>query len=347
LRARPPDPLLRRYRLAAQKLTAESPASSATDAARAVCGVQAQDVRASHLALRSRVSGLERADVDGADLVRTWTVRGTVHLIAAADRDWLHSLCGPRFGQRFEAWIERRGGLETARGMRDDVVDLLAERPRDRASLLVELAERGHPDLGPHAVNVFVPWLAAEGLVVGLPDGRYRAADRPAAIDPDEALATMARRYLAGYGPASAADLAAWSGLPVGAARRGLEAIAPLEGAGDLVALPGTLDREPPPPAPALLLAAFDTAMLGWRSRDVLVPRDHGKSLLPGSGMVRPTVLVGGAVTGTWRLAGSGRRRAIEVDWFRRPAAKRALEAEARYVRRFLGLDGIEVHRRS
>src|SRR5437763_3418846 len=123
--------LLRRRRIAAQRLAPETAASSAVEAAAAVCGVQAQDVRASCLALRSRVPGLERREVDEADLVRTWTVRGTVHLIPAADRAWLHALCAPRFGARFEAWIERRGGLEIARGMRADVVDILAEAPRD------------------------------------------------------------------------------------------------------------------------------------------------------------------------------------------------------------------------
>jgi hypothetical protein len=342
--AAPPADLLRRLRLAAQCLTPEAAAASPVAAAEAVCGVQAQDVRASRLALRSRVPGLERAEVDRAELVRTWTVRGTVHLISGADRGWLHALCAPRFGgPRFERLIERRGGLEIARRMRRDVVEILTERPLDRAALLAELAGRGHRDLGPRAVNLFVPWLAMQGLVVGLPDGRYRAADPPSDVDPDEALATMARRYLAGYGPASAADLAAWSGLPVGAARRGLAAIGPLERVGELRALPGRLDRDPSAPPPAHLLAAFDTAMLGWRSREFLLGGRDGSRLLPGGGVVRPAVLARGLIAGTWRLAGPGRRRAIEIDWFGRAAAGRELEAEARDVARFLGLEPAEL----
>jgi len=285
------------------------------------------------------VPGLERADVDGADLVRTWTVRGTVHLIPAADRDWLHALCAPRFGARFETLIERRGALDIAREMRPDVVEILAEAPRDRAGLLAEVAVRGHGDLGPRAVNIFVPWLATEGLVVGLPDGRYRAADPPSAVDIDEALATMAHRYLAGYGPASAADLAAWSGLPLGLARRGIDALGTLEEAGDLRALPGTLDGEPPRTPPGRLLAAFDTAMLGWRSRELLLGGQDGARLLPGSGMVRATVLARGVIAGTWRIGGSGRRREGEIEWLGRPPPRRQLEAEARDVGRFLGVN--------
>ncbi|MDQ3721105.1 MAG: winged helix DNA-binding domain-containing protein, partial [Actinomycetota bacterium] len=271
---------------------------------------------------RSRVPGLTRAEVEAAPLVRTWTVRGTVHLIAEEDRPWLHALCAPRYGPRFEAMLAKRGGLDAARAMRGDILDLLAEKPRDRASLLVELASRGHPDLGPHAVNVLVPWASQQGLVVGLADGRLRASESPPPLDFDEALATLARRYLAGYGPAGAEDLAHWSGQPLSVARRALDA----GGAFDL--------PEDPPPAPALkLLAAFDTTMLGHRRRGWVVPTEHDHRVLPGGGMLRPVVLARGVGAGTWRYGASG----LEVDWFDRPAGSRALGAEAADVARFLG----------
>jgi hypothetical protein len=338
LAAKPSDTLLRRHRLAAQRLTAETAAAGVVDAASAVVGIQAQDVRAAGLALRSRVPGLTRADVDDSDLVRTWTVRGTVHLIPAADRPWMHALFAPRFGARFEAWIDKRGGLETARGMRDDVVDILTDQSLDRAGLLAELYARGHHDLGPNASNVFMPWLASQGIVVGLPDGRYLAAEPPEPVDEDEALGTMARRYLAGYGPATPQDLAYWSGLSLTAARRGLDAAGALEEVGEMKALPGALDREPPPAPPARLLAAFDTLLLGWRSRELLLGGHDQSRLLPGSGMISPTVLARGGIAGTWRLSGSGPRRRIEVSWFGRPAARRELHSEVRDVARFLAL---------
>jgi hypothetical protein len=283
-----------------------------------VCGVQAQDVRAAGLALRSRVPGLTRADVDAAPLVRTWTVRGTVHLIAEEDRPWLHALCAPRWGPRFEALLERRGGLETAKRMLPDMVGLLAEEPRDRASLLAALAERGHADLGPHAVNVLVPWASQQGVLVGLPDGRLRAADRPAEVDHDEALATIGRRYLEGYGPAGAEDLANWSGQPLGVCRRALEAAGPVEP-----------PPEPPYPPRASLLAAFDTTLLGYRSRDWIVPAEHDRRVLRGGGILRPVVLADGAAVGTWRLP----RGRLEVEWFGPEADLSAEEAD---VARFL-----------
>jgi hypothetical protein len=65
----------------------------------------------------------------------------------------------------------------------DDIVALLGERALDRAGLLRELAARGHPGLGQCSINVLMPWAAAQGLIVGLPDGRYRAAQPPATVD--------------------------------------------------------------------------------------------------------------------------------------------------------------------
>ena len=150
-------------------------------------------------------------------------------------------------------------------------------------------------------------------------------------------------RYLAGYGPAGAADLAKWSGLPVSVARRALDAAGEreavtFEGA-DLLALPGTLDAEPPKPPPALLLAPFDTAMLGWRTREPLVAAGDDARVLPGGGIVKATLLARGRATATWRVDGSGRRRRLVLDRFGRNPAAAALRAEAADIARFLHLD--------
>jgi DNA glycosylase AlkZ-like len=305
-------------------------------AARAVVGVQAQDVRPAALALRSRVPGLRRTDVDGSGLIRTWTVRGTVHLIDPSDRPWLQAVVGPRNLAHFDTAMRQRGDYDAAVRMLGDLAGALRDRPLDRAGLLRELAARGHPGLGQRSVNVLMPWAAAQGLVVGLPDGRYRAAEPPPAVDTDLALATLARRYLAGYGPATAADLASWSGLPLSSARRGLAALGPIEADGELLALPGTLDAPASPAPRARLLAAFDTIMLGYRRRVPLVASGDDHHVLPGGGMLRPVVLVDGVAAGTWRVTAQGGRRRVSVNWFRSPAESPELRAEQLSVEAFL-----------
>lgn len=81
-----------------------------------------------------------------------------------------------------------------------DAIELCAERPRDRASLLRALVERGHPSLEQGPINTFVPWLSSQGLIVTDTAGRLHAADPPAPVDHDEALAILGTRYRAGYG---------------------------------------------------------------------------------------------------------------------------------------------------
>jgi len=317
------DERLRRARLAAQRLTPATACTSAEEAARAVIGVQAQDLRAAALALRSRVPGLTRGAIRAAALVRTWTVRGTVHLIAASDRPWLHALLADRNACMFGARFERFGIVEEINAMRGDVVDLCAERPRDRASLLRALVERGHPSLEQGPINTFVPWLSTQGLIVTDIDGLLHAADPPPSVDHDEALAILGARYRAGYGPCDATDLAKWSSLPITQARRALDAARPLSEA----------DAWPiNDPPPCLLLAAFDTLMLGYRTREPFVAAEDDHHVLKGGGMLKPVALSDGAATGIWSIA-KGRP---EPSWFDRPAPTAALASEAADIQRFL-----------
>jgi hypothetical protein len=309
-------------RLDAQRLTPATACASAEEAARAVIGIQAQDLRAAALALRSRVPGLTRTEVRAAPLVRTWTVRGTVHLIAASDRPWLHALLAERNARVFGARFERLGAVEAVRAIRGDAVELCAERPRDRASLLRALVERGHPSLEQGPINTFVPWLSTQGLIVTDVDGLLHAADPPPAVDHDEALAILGARYRAGYGPCDATDLAKWSSLPITQARRALDAA----GKNDTDAWP----TDDPPPC--LMLAAFDTLMLGHRTREPFVATKHDPHILKGGGMLKPVVLSEGVATGIWSI----RKGRAEPTWFGPAAPAGALAGESSDIERFL-----------
>lgn len=331
------DESLRRRRLAAQRLVPETAAAAAADAARAVLGIQAQDLRAAGLAVRVRVPGAVPSDLASTELVRTWTVRGTAHLLAADDLPWIDALTGPRNRRRFDALMKKRSNLETAEAIRPAALDLLAAGPLTRAELLERLDERGLPSLGPHSVNVLIPWLTSTGEVIGAADGSFRLADPPAAVDPDEALATLGRRYLEGYGPAGPEDLARWSGLPITLCRRALADVPGAEDAGEGLLVPAGAPAPEPPPA--LLLGAFDTSMLGWRDRDLLVRPSHGDRLLPGGGVIRAVVLASGRAAGTWKIEGSGRRRRVAFDWFARRPPASALAAEIAAVGEWLGLE--------
>src|ERR1700674_70361 len=98
------DEQVRALRLRTQRLTPQQPgaASSVARVMREMCGVQAQDASAAALAVRVRSVGLVAADVERArveerTITRTWGPRGTLHLLATEDLDWLLPLLGPIF----------------------------------------------------------------------------------------------------------------------------------------------------------------------------------------------------------------------------------------------------------
>ena len=85
-------------------------AGTVVDAVRRVVGLQGQDVRANRLGVRVRSHGLTAGDVDAAVrervVVRTWAMRGTLHMVAADDLPWVHAAFGDYFAARGAA---RRG----------------------------------------------------------------------------------------------------------------------------------------------------------------------------------------------------------------------------------------------
>ncbi len=233
------------------------------------------------------------------------------------------ALLAERNARTFGARFERFGVVDVVNAMRRDVVELCAEGPRDRASLLRALLERGHPSLEQGPINTIVPWLSTQGLIVTDVDGLLHAADPPPAVEHDEALAILGARYIAGYGPCDATDLAKWSALPITTARRALDAAGVQPG----------LDAWPVDDPPAcLLLAAFDTLMLGHRSRAPFVAAEHDHYVLRGGGMLKPVALSAGVATGTWSI----KKGRPEPAWFGPSVPTRALNSEAADIERFL-----------
>ncbi len=306
--------------------------------------VQAQDLRSARLALRARGAARDAAEVDAAltadrSLVAGWLMRGTLHLVAREDYGWLHALTASQSAATCRRRLAQLGGDADAAGP-VIVSALAADGPLSRAALGERLAARGIRTDGqilPHLLA-----LAAAGgevLLGPVRDGRLcfaHARDwlgapvRP--LDGDSAPAELARRYLRAHGPATAGDLASWSGLALRDARAGLEAIATeLEQTGELV----DLARRPAAPSQLKprLLGAFDDYLLGWRDRAFAVAPEHARRVHPGGGILRATALANGRAVGTW----SWRRGSVAIDPFEplpdRVAA--ALSREARDVARF------------
>ena len=276
-------------------------------------------------------------------LLITWLNRGTLHLVVADDYWWLHPLTTPQLVTGNARRLLQEGVSPAQADLGVDVVAAaVAEGPRTRAQLRAVLDAAGVPTRGQALVHVLMAATLRGHVVRGPMVGGDHAyvsvrgwlGKPPAAEDREEMLARLARRYLAGHGPADARDLAKWAGITLGDARRGLAGIADelVQHADGLVDLPG---RDPAPDLPPpRLLGPFDPLLLGWSSREPFV--GVHQELVTVNGLFRPAAVVGGRVVGTWGLAdGTVSIRALEQI---RPAASKALRADARYVLRFLGL---------
>ncbi len=228
-------------RFAAQLLSGE-PAHSAVDVVTRLLAVQGQDPRGARLAIRARSAGLTRADVDRAltderSLLITWLNRGTLHLVRSEDYWWLHRLTTPQLFAGSARRLAQEGvpPEDGDRAVAAIEAALAADGPLTRAQLRERIAATGVRTEGQALIHILA--LAAlrgrtvRGPMIGGEHAHTLVRDwlgaPPALPDRDVALAELARRYLAGHGPATDRDLARWAGLPLRDARRGLAGIAP------------------------------------------------------------------------------------------------------------------------
>ena len=334
----------------AERLTAQllsgPPARDPAAVAERLLAVQGQDPRGVRLAIRARSTGLSRADVDRAltedrSILITWLNRGTLHLVRREDYSWLHALTTPPLFTASARRLAQEGVSPDAadRGIAAIERSLADEGPLTRAQLQQHVAAAGVRTEGQALLHVI--WAAClRGLAVRGPmvDGHHAYAlvrdwlGESAPVDREAALAELARRYLAGHGPARDRDLAKWAGLPLRDARAGLEAIAPelaerADGLVDLARRTPAADLPPP-----RLLGAFDPVLLGWTSREPLLGA-HEPAITIG-GMFLPFALVRGKAVATWGMPGGE----VVLQPFGRlsRADAAALEADAADVARFL-----------
>jgi hypothetical protein len=322
-------------------------ASSPLEAVARIVGVQAQDSSAARLGIRARSEGLDANTLDNAigvsrSIIRTWAMRGTLHMLAAGDVHWVVELLGHRFITKYrrtrlalgltDSLLERAVGALPAvlRGTppvtRSELVDRLCDagitisaKGQAPAHLVVVASLQGILCCGPDT-------LSGKSTYVLLDEWSPRQNGKPADL-----LAELARRYLLGHGPASATDFAAWSGLPTVEARDAIGRVADdfeeavIHGERAWFQVPTGSESHS-----VRLLGGFDVYLLAYRRRAFALDPLHSARVHPGGGLIRPVVLVDGHVEGTWHWR-SGR---IGVEWF--GPERKGFQQEADDVARFL-----------
>lgn len=328
------DRALNRALLARQHLLARTP-DDVPAVVEHLVGLQAQNPWSPFLGLWSRVEGFTTADLDAAllarDVLRISVMRSTVHLVTAHDAPVLAALAVPVMARELRANARRRESLAAVD--LDSMVALAAEHlraaPRVTTDLGAFLAQRW-PQAHPQDLSAFARALLP--LVQVTPRGLWR---RPAATtwttldawlpevvaaSPDlddpavraEAVRGVVLRYLAAFGPASVADVQAWSGLtglrPVVAGLRdrlvALPAVAARDGGRprELLDLPDAPRPDPGTPAPVRFLPDYDNLWLAHAQRTRVIDDAHRRRLQTPNGRLPAAVLVDGRVRATWSV---------------------------------------------
>lgn len=265
---------------------------------------------------------LERA-LARKQLVRATLMRATIHLVSA--RDYL------RFHPALEHAIRRRyrRSFDT-----DELLELAAQ---------VEAATREPRPAKEVRALVDPEWwfrVLHHARLLRV-DGDYVSAeawlDKPYA-PAEDGLRHLLRRYLAAWGPATAADAAAWTGLQVGELREALEEVGTRRLRDEQGRLLYDLPRAPRPgadtPTPPRLLPRFDNVVLSHADRTRVVS-DELRKVIIRAGEVDPVVLVDGFVAGRWRR----KNRRVQVEWLAEVTrtARQEVEDEARRLEAFAG----------
>jgi hypothetical protein len=337
---------LNRATLSRQLLLAREPLT-VVDGVRRVVALQAQHPASPYLALWNRLTGFTSAELDAAftrrSVVKATLMRITLHAVHAEDYEVFRAamqptLYGSRLGARFAAV-----GLTPA-DAEEIVPELLAfaGRSRTTAEIRAWIEERfgaekkdgawwGLKAYAPlHHAPTDAPWsfgVRSSFVAAGtepMPTGR-------AAVP--EALGTLILRYLAGFGPASVADVAQFAMVqraPVREALRALDGVLEqLQGPEGvtLFDLPGASRPPADTPAPPRLMAMWDSILLAYADRSRVIPPAYRPLVIRNNGDVLPTLLVDGYVAGVWRPVDGG----IEATAFHplSPAAWDGLAAEA------------------
>ena len=355
---------LNRATLARQLLLERASGLDPVSALEQIGGVQAQEPASPFLALWTRLAdfdpGALRTAFERRDVVKATLMRITLHAVSAADYRALLPALLPMF--------RASGSLRRGTPRPEHVEELaavaaeFAVTPRRSFELRDFLA--GHAGTGSLETPVWW-WVRRTLPLVHVPEEvGWSFTRRPlittasawfddaSMVDGggmaiEVARRHVVRRYLGGFGPASTADLSAWTGLSASDFRA---AIAALDDEGSLVRFRDEAGRElldlPDAPrpgedatAPPRLLPMWDEILLGFRDRTRVISDEDRARVISRNGDVLPTFLVDGRVGGFWWAEPDGAGTRVVFEPFRPLAAadRRALEAEGDRLARFVG----------
>jgi uncharacterized protein YcaQ len=344
-----------------------------------VCGLHAQAARSPYLALWSRVEGfddqlLDKALFEDKSLVKTWVMRGTLHIVPSAEL--------PVYNRSLRRmWFEHHGrfmkapewlSVEQRRNqVYPKILQALTQKPLKRKDLGDKVRSLLKDNSLPYE-RLFSGWggilkeTAYEGLTVHAEPCERESCFAKlsqwlprivlSSVSEEEAQKRLFVKYLHGYGPATQQDFSLWSGLMAGDTKKAIENASSMieqievEGAKgqfwilkeDMRALDSV---DPAEPAPTRLLPKFDSILLGHKDRSRIIKDQHKKLVFkPKVGDIAATVLIDGQIAGTWKHTRKRHALAVSIKPFRKIAQDNIEEVkqQASELSQYMGAEELD-----
>ncbi len=370
-RTNPTPRVMGRLRLVSQGLLSGG-FPTVPDAVRWMTCMQAQDLGSALWAVGQRVPGTAASDVraalDAGTVVRSWPMRGTLHLLAPEDLQWILSITGGRLmnslaGRHRELGITsedishcRDIAFKTAEDLKAGGApgasrEQLFQAFEDAGQ--ITKAQRGIHLLGSLCQRAWLvqgPMAGANGKVgvqqLFVPFDEWIPDSRE--LDRQEGIAELLFRYVRSHGPATIKDFAWWSQIPLTEARAALnevqDRLVELQLGGSSYWLsPETaamLDDDVPGSRSMLALPGFDEFLLGYQDRSLVLAPEFAELVVPGkNGVFKRIMVSGGEVVGTWARPASGKTVSVVPEPFAGQlgaAAERSFHAQGRAYLKFM-----------
>lgn len=296
--------------------------------------IQAQDYLAALWAIGLRVSdssiiesSVEQAIAD-REIVRTWPMRGTLHILASEDAKWMLQLLTPRVikssaGRHHQLELDENDFKKSRKLIEKALQD---GQQLTRAELYCTLEDKGISTEGQRGYHILC-YLAQNAVICfGPRRGKQHTfvlfdnwVPESRLLSGDEALAELGARYIKSRGPVTAYDFAYWSGLKITTSKKAFQLVEERFEKEEINDQTYWFSDFPKPPANKSsgihLLPSFDEMICGYKNRSAIL-RSHQKSIILRNGIIKPLILKEGEVIGTWkRILKKGKVR-IETHWF-------------------------------
>lgn len=318
--------------------------------------VQAQDYAHSKWALGQRLPGSTDAEIEQAlndkKIIRTWALRGTLHLMATPDARWILDLIAPGMITRNTTYYKKFDLNESNfPKIREAIIRILeGGKQLTREALFAQLEQQGIATQDLRGSHILYRAALERTICLGALSGKqptYTLLDEWAPHFPvkpyEEALAEFTLRYFKSHGPATVSDFCNWSGFTQTAAKKGLELIQSslvhATANGQVYWMPEILPSTGKELSEVYLLAGFDEYLLGYKDRSVILDAANQKEVVSFNGIFKPTVIIEGRVAGIWSRSFKKDEVLIETQPYMvwNESHRTAIAAKANEYARFMG----------